>query len=508
MRIRLVMSVITILLSLMLIPQTVSASTIVSNIYPAIGATGININVTLSVQVNVSDGTVFNWLIECSNGQSISGTNATNGTFRLNVTSLNYNTRYWWNIHINNENHAYYFNTKPTSGGGGDGGGEEHFIGDVSIFPETPISGEAFAVILGKRINTGGYVFVSGKVYALTITNGFGTITLDDSAYGDAYAWIYGENSSTYIKKTFQVKFGMQGALTMDAPSSLKVNDVMSLSLAIGGKAVGDITVQVTDPSGKDFNITTNSNGKASQIVNKVGLWLARCSFANQDVVDEITVKYQPLDITLDKESYVLGDDVRIETTADAIINIMRDNSIVLQSTALNGVLTFTPDESGSYQIQATIGNKQGTVTFDVSNVIEIQVFDLNNMQVGTVKAGERYMVKVVDYRNIPVSDFNYVSNGYEQIPLNGGVGFWTPTAGSEATLSLEDKTGFQSQSMTLNILGGAVGSSFSIDINIIIGLVVAIVIIVVLLYLMRNKLPAVKRLFSGFFKPKREIPF
>lgn len=79
--------------------------------------------------LNISDITMFNWTLECSNGQNNSGTNDTNGTFYLNLSSLITYTTYtvWINASdgYTASNASYIFTVMPTSstpstpGGGG-----------------------------------------------------------------------------------------------------------------------------------------------------------------------------------------------------------------------------------------------------------------------------------------------------------------------------------------------------------------------------------------------------
>ena len=65
------------------------------NITPGDGATGQPVEyLTWSVQISDIEGDHFNWSIECSNGQTIFGTNDTNGTKEIHLGGLEYITDY------------------------------------------------------------------------------------------------------------------------------------------------------------------------------------------------------------------------------------------------------------------------------------------------------------------------------------------------------------------------------------------------------------------------------
>lgn len=85
-----------------------------------------------SVTITDADGNTTNGNITCSNGESMNWSNQDNGTKTLNVSSLNYNTKYTINLNYTDGhctvNETYWFTTaqKPTNtnpGGGGTGGG-------------------------------------------------------------------------------------------------------------------------------------------------------------------------------------------------------------------------------------------------------------------------------------------------------------------------------------------------------------------------------------------------
>jgi hypothetical protein len=61
---------------------------------PANSSTNNSLSLTWSIPINDPEGDVFSWTIQCSNGQTISGSGASNGTKSLQLSGLAYSTTY------------------------------------------------------------------------------------------------------------------------------------------------------------------------------------------------------------------------------------------------------------------------------------------------------------------------------------------------------------------------------------------------------------------------------
>jgi hypothetical protein len=66
---------------------------------PANGSTNRPLSFTWSIPINDPEGNLFSWTIQCSNGQTNSGTGAANGTKSLSLSGLAYSTLY--NVWVN-----------------------------------------------------------------------------------------------------------------------------------------------------------------------------------------------------------------------------------------------------------------------------------------------------------------------------------------------------------------------------------------------------------------------
>lgn len=499
-----------------LIPTSVNATPTFLIPSPVNGAVNVSFVGTLKyvpLSINVSGGNLKHILIE---------TNATGSwveltamefaipipyqTITTKIYNCTYATKYYWRVsaHDNTTNNLtsqiFYFTTKSQQQNGSGGGGETP-IGSINIFPTTPTSGKLFAIFLDKPIDTSGYIWIQSTMYPVIISKGFGTVQVDEAIYGDARLWLY-----PGTQKTFTITCGLSGSLTLNVPDTIQVNKPTDISVKISGKAVGLANIRITDPLGDEISVNT-TNGVVNFVFDQVGTWLVRTSFAGQNEVQEVKVIYQDMDITTDQNSYLAGDDAKIMTEPDALVSIEQDGVIKIQSVATNGIVTFTPRDPGGYKATATLGNKQGSVAFDVSQQVRIKVFDITtNAQVITAKANTMYMVKVIDSKDQPLYNYQVVyvlqttsTQEMPTIPLNGGIGFWTPTDGGVITLHVEELSGYISEDLSINVEG-----STSYTIPIIVAII--IIIVVVLLILFRGKLP--KSITDRFkLKPKRQIP-
>lgn len=510
--------VILILFLTCLIPTSANATPTFSNPSPTNGAVNVSFVGTLKyvpLSINVSGGNLKHILIE---------TNATGSWVELTsmefaipipyqiITTKIYNctyaTKYYWRVssHDNTTSNltsqVFYFTTKSQQqNGSSGGGGGETPMGDINIFPTTPTSGKLFAIFLDKPIDTSGYIWIQSTMYPVIISKGFGTAQVDESVYGNALLWLY-----PGTKKTFTITCGLSGSLTINAPDTIQVNKPTDITIKVSGKTVGLANLIITSPSGHDVSVNT-TNGIVNFVFDEIGTWLVRTTFAGQNDVQEVKVIYQEMSVMTDQNSYLAGDDAKITTEPDALVSIEQDGVIKIQSVATNGIVTFTPRDPGSYKATATFGNKQGSVAFVVSQQVRIKVFDITtNAQVITAKANTMYMVKVIDSRDQPLYNYQVVYplqsatvQEMPTIPLNGGIGFWTPTQGGVVTLHVEEMEGYITEDMSINVEG-----STNYTIPIIIAII--FIIVVVLLILFRGRIPkSIKDRFK--LKPKRQIP-
>lgn len=500
-----------------LMPISMGATPTFSQVSPTDGAVNVSFIGTLKyvpVTVNISDadGNLKNILIETNSTGS--WVELTSMEFAISVPyqrittkiyNCAYGTKYYWRVSAHDNtttdwtSQIFSFTTESQQQNESEGGGGENAGGNISIFPSTPVSGKLFVIIIDKPIDDNGYVWIQDTLYPVTITGGFGTVQISEEIYGEANLWLY-----SGLKKTFNIQCGLTGSISLSIPNTITVDTPTDITVTIGGKPVGNAEIKITDPSGDETTATT-SNGVANYIFNKVGDWRVRCSFIGQNSVKDVHVAYKDMDVTADNDNYIAGGDVKITTEPNAMVEITQGGIIQIQSITTNGLLIFTPREPGSYKATATLGNKQGTVSFDVYQQANIKVFDLDtNVQIIEAKANKKYMVKVVDSRDQPLNSFEnvFVTEAdviSPTISLNEGIGFWTPTQGGIVTLHLTEIEGFVIKDLSLTVEG-------TTDYIIPIIITIVILIVIVLLILFRGKIP--KSITDKLkLKPKRQIP-
>jgi PKD repeat protein len=135
-----------------------------TNISPGNESTSVSITVgQWSVTITDADGNTTNGNITCSNGDSMNWSNKDNGTQTLNLSSLNYNTKYTINLNYTDGhctlNKTYWFTTAQqstnnnpggggTTGGGGSGGipppTNQNPIANATVDKNTGYPGEIF----------------------------------------------------------------------------------------------------------------------------------------------------------------------------------------------------------------------------------------------------------------------------------------------------------------------------------------------------------------------------
>lgn len=509
--------VILLLLAVSFMPTSMGASPSYTDVSPANGAINVTIvgayhYVALSINISDSDGDLKYFMIETNATDGVNWTQLSSFEFpnpvayqlvTTKIFNCTNETKYWWRVssrdnESNWTNQTYSFITQ-MNGSQQQGGGGETPSGNISIFPPTPTSGKMFAIIIDQPINTNGYIWIQENMYPVEITNGFGTVQTSEEIYGEAHLWLYKN-----MQKVFTIQIGLKGSLTLDVPDTVAVDTATDIHVKVGGKQVATANVNFTDPTGKMTTISASS-GVMSFVFDKVGTWLVRCELIGQNDVQEVVVTYKEMSVSTNSNQYVVGDDVKINADDGAMVDITEEGVIKIQSIATNGLLMFTPREPGSYRATGTLGNKRGSASFDVVQQVKIKVFDMDtNAQVVTAKAEKRYLVKVVDSRDVPLYDFEQVfttetNPESSTVPLSGGIGFWTPKQGGTITLHVEEKAGYVTEDLAINVEG--------VTNYLLIGIIVAVVAIVIsLLVVFRSKLPP--GLTERFkLKPKREIP-
>jgi hypothetical protein len=232
---------------------------------PANGSTNNPLSLSWSIPINDPEGDQFSWTIQCSNGQTTSGTGASNGTKSLALSGLAYSTTYKVWVNATDPTGSglytrkwYTFSTKvnlpPTFGTPTPSNGSTN--NPLSLSWSIPINdpeGNPFSWTIqcsNGQVNSG-----TGA------TNGTKSLTLSGLAYSTTYkVWVNATDptgSGLYTRKwyTFTTKASQPPVFGSPNPANGSTNNPLSLTWSIS----------INDPEGDTFSWTIQcSNGQVN----------------------------------------------------------------------------------------------------------------------------------------------------------------------------------------------------------------------------------------------------
>ena len=231
---------------------------------PAPSNNSINnpLSLSWSISINDPDGDVFSWTIQCTNGQTTSGTGASNGTKSLAISGLTYGIAY--TVWVNATDPAgsglytrawYIFTTKinnpPVFGSPSPSNGSiNNALSLTWSIPINDAEGDAFSWSIkcsNGQVKTG-----------INAINGTKSLAISGLAYVTNYiVWVNATdpNASGYNRKwyTFSTKISQPPIFGLPTPSNGSINTPLSLSWSI----------PINDAEGDAFSWTIEcSNGQ------------------------------------------------------------------------------------------------------------------------------------------------------------------------------------------------------------------------------------------------------
>lgn len=343
---------------------------------------------------------------------------------------------------------------------------ESESNGDITIFPTIPNSGDLFIIALSDAVDVPGFIWINNKMYPIQIKDGFTTVELENTAYGEAQLWLYGDG----FIHTFEVECGLEGNAVIGSVDAIKIDEILDVTLKIGDEPLINTGITVTDSTGVACSFKTDADGKIYPLMDKVGEWLLRAEFRGKQTVKKVTVTHQTMSVSVNKATLNIGETVIITTgEQDANIIIKKDGVSQFQTNIKYGALEYSPLSIGQYTVDVESGNKKGSTSFTVRMQTSIRILDKNNMQTAIVKQGGEYIIQVIDGNGQPVSVYQLItaekkfnqsillepslySEPTVTIPLDNGLGFWKPEIYGIYTLSVEDSGNHIGSSIEINI--------------------------------------------------------
>ena len=234
---------------------------------PANGSAGNLLSLSWSIPINDPEGDTFSWTIQCSNGQTNSGTGATNGTKSLLLSGLAYSTTYkvwvnatdptgsglytrrWYTFTTKLNNYPPVFGTPfPLNGS------KENLLNLYWSIPINDPEGNAFSWTIqcsNGQTNSG-----TGA------TNGTKSLSLIGLAYSTTYkVWVNATDptgSGLYTRRWYMFSTKLNNyppVFGTPSPVNGTTGNLLSLSWSI----------PINDPEGDTFSWTIQcSNGQTS----------------------------------------------------------------------------------------------------------------------------------------------------------------------------------------------------------------------------------------------------
>ena len=232
---------------------------------PANGSTNNPLSFTWQIPITDPEGDSFNWVIQCSNGQSANGNGASNGTKSLSLSGLAYSTTYmiWVNATDPGGSGLYTrtwctFSTKasqpPVFGSPNPANGSAN--NPLSLTWSIPINdpeGDAFSWTIqcsNGQVNSG-----AGA------SNGTKSLSLSALSYSTMYTvWVNATDpggSELYTREwfIFTTKENVPPSLGAPSPANNSIHQLLSFTWSI----------PISDPEGDSFNwVIQCSNGQSA----------------------------------------------------------------------------------------------------------------------------------------------------------------------------------------------------------------------------------------------------
>jgi hypothetical protein len=233
---------------------------------PTNGSTGNLLSLTWSIPINDPEGNNFNWWIQCSNGQTNSGTGASNGTKSLSLSGLAYSTTYkvwvnatdptgsnsytrrWYTFTTQAQNFPPVFGTPSPANGS--------TSQPLSLTWSIPINDPE-----GNNFNWWIQCSNGQTTSGSGASNGTKSLALSGLAYSTIYkVWVNATDpsgSGLYTRKwyTFTTEGNLPPVFGTPTPSNGSANQQLSLSWSI----------PINDPDGDTFSWTIQcSNGQVN----------------------------------------------------------------------------------------------------------------------------------------------------------------------------------------------------------------------------------------------------
>jgi len=302
---------------------------------------------------------------------------------------------------------------------------------DIVIYPSDVIAGKTFAFTVPSGFSDcSGFVFCEGSsnLYYFLVEYTVGSVTLSHEDYGDAKIWIFTENKSK--TKEFEVSPSYENVI-LNIPTKITTGSKETIQLLIDTTPYRNQHITVTNPDGINEGYDTNSNGEITVDFDIGGEWEVKTVVGETTIKETFSVAMVQLDISLSEKKPVVDREFEIITEPGADVFITSGAVTWSFESDNDGIVLFTPLMSGTYEITATKGKKEGKKVFKTGDEVVVYIRNEKGDYVNKLQADKQYTVTVED-NDGPVEDIERIevvlpNDEIDYIPLNNGRGKGTP---------------------------------------------------------------------------------
>jgi len=355
---------------------------------------------------------------------------------------------------------------------------------EIQIFPDPPVAGDVMYVMLisgNTLVNAVGMLYCKENVYPIQITQGIGSVKINETDYGPAILRVIGNDIQPIIMMINISKGEIEEATyEIDTPKSIKLGRSYMVTVKKNGVGV-PASITITEPDGNKYTMETDDNGQLQITFNKEGTWIFETNVDGKEITATTKVSRAVISIDIITEQPMVNSAVEIRTTNDATVEVTGPKNFETTVQLVNGVGSFIPYYVGEYVITARNESGEGSATVTVKDKPHVMIYSLDRDQYITeIKKNEYVKFEIRDSMNNLIDDTftgKVIDPKGNEISLifTGGTATWKAKSSGIYTIVIPSK-GYYMQSSMQFVVKGSGGSSIGWNYVAIIVVIVALI--------------------------------
>lgn len=339
---------------------------------------------------------------------------------------------------------------------------------EIQIFPDPPVAGDVMYVMLisgNTLVNAVGMLYCKENVYPIQITQGIGSVKINETDYGPAILRIVGNDIQPIIMMINISKGEIEEAIyEIDVPQNIKLGKSYMITVKKNGAGV-PASITITEPDGNKHTVETDNNGQIQVTFNKEGTWTFEVIVDGKEITATTKVSRAIINIDVITEQPMVNSAVEIRTADDATVKVTRPKNFETTLNLVNGVGSFVPYYVGEYTITARNESGEGSTTVTVRDKPHVMIYSLDRDQYITeVKKNEYVRFEIRDSMNNIIDDSftgKVIDPRGNELSLvfTGGMATWKAKSSGIYTVVIPSK-GYYMQTSMQFVVKGSGGSS------------------------------------------------